>query len=238
LNEIVKSYGETLALNGATLELYPGEVLGLVGPNGSGKTTLTGVLCGNIRPDSGEIWVGDRLVNFDSPADAIACGIRNLPQSLEIYPTLTVLENIFVGQELTRGWSFVRCMDWKKMEATAGELLQRVDADHIPPRRIVTQLSGGQQKAVVLARLLATRAKILVFDEPTASLGARQKIRLLELLRSEAQNGRSIVFISHDVEDVLEICTRIVVLRKGQTVNELDRSHTTKETLSSQMALA
>ena len=165
-------------------------------------------------------------------------GIRSLSQALEIYPSLSVLENIFVGQEISRGWSPIRTMDWAKMEHASKVLLQRVDASQINPRRIISQLSGGQQKAVVLARLLATQAKVLVFDEPATSLGVRQKLRLLDILKTEADNGRSIVFISHDIEDVLAICTRVVVLRKGQTITDLERASTTREALSSHMALA
>jgi ABC-type sugar transport system ATPase subunit len=238
LVDIVKFYGDTLALDQANLDLYSGEVLGLVGPNGSGKTTLTGILCGNIIPDSGEIWIGGREVRFASPSDAIDCGIRNLPQSLEIYPSLSVLENIFVGQEITRGWAFARRMDWAKMELRCKALLQRVGADHLDPRHMVSQLSGGQQKAVVIARLLATQATVLVFDEPAASLGVKQKLQLLDLFKTEALNGRSIVFITHDIEDVLAICTRVVVLRKGQTITDMERATTSRETLAMQMAMA
>jgi ABC-type sugar transport system ATPase subunit len=238
LVNIRKSYGDTLALDGANVDLYPGEILGLVGPNGSGKTTLTSILSGNLEPDSGEVWVGGCRVSFESPADAIACGIRNLPQAPEIYPSLSVLENIFAGQEISRGLLVFRTMDWAKMERASKALLERVDASQIDPHSIVARLSGGQQKAVVLARLLATQSKVLVFDEPAASLGVRQRVRLLDILKAEAGEGRSIVFISHDIEDVLAICSRVVILRKGRTVATLDRANADRESLSSHMALA
>lgn len=238
LVNVVKSYGETLALDHVNLDLHSGEVLGLIGPNGSGKTTLTNILCGSLKPDSGEIWVDGRQVCFESPADAIRVGIRSLPQHLEIYPAMSVLENIFIGQEISRGCPFFHMMDWAKMEHISRSLLERVDASQIDPRSTVAKLSGGQQKAVVLARLLATPSKVLVFDEPAAALGVRQRLRLLDILKAEACAGRSIVFISHDIEDVLAICTRVVILRRGRAVTDLDRANTNRESLSSYMALA
>src|ERR1017187_616678 len=128
------------------------------------------ILCGNILPDSGEIWMEGRSVSFESTADAVAQGVRMLPQHLELYPTMSILENIFVGQEITRSFPFPGMMAWAKMKDAAKALLNRVGADSIDPRSTVSRLSGGQQKAVALARLLATKAKVLVFDEPMASL--------------------------------------------------------------------
>ncbi len=238
LTNITKTYGDTVALDDVSVDLFPGEILGLVGANGSGKTTLASILSGNMLPDSGEIWVQGSPVSFGSTADAVACGVRILPQQLELYPSMSILENIFIGQEMTRSFPFLRMMAWAKMREAAKTLLSRVGADSIDPRAVVSRLSGGQQKAVVLARLLARKADVLVFDEPMASLGIRQKARLLEIFASEAADGRSIVFVSHDVEDVLSVCNRVVVLRKGRKTTDIPRNRTDPETLSLEMSLS
>jgi len=235
--DIRKAYGDTLALDHVNLEIFAGQILGIVGPNGSGKSTLIGILNGTLTPDAGSIIIDQKEVSFASPADALACRIRSLPQSLELYPSLSVLENIFVGQELAFGKSFVRTMNWTKMAAAASTLLSQVDANHINPRTVVARLSGGQQKAVALARLFAVEARILLFDEPVASLGQQQKTRLLEIMTAEATNGRSIVFISHDIDDLLAVCSRVVVLANGVITKDAALDPTTREELSCQMRI-
>lgn len=238
LVDVTKSYANTLALDRVSLDIFPGEVLGVVGANGSGKSTLMSILCGNHIPESGGVWVDSRPVVFNSTADAILHGIRILPQHLELYPSLNILENIFLGQEMTRGFGFARLMAWRKMSSAAKGLLHRVDANSIDPRGAVSSLSGGQQKAVMLARLLAGKANVLVFDEPMASLGVPQKIRLLEIFKAEAADGRTIVFVSHDVEDVLSVCSRVVVLRKGRIATDIPRNQTNREALAVEMSLS
>jgi len=235
--EVTKRFDEVLALDRITLEFGAGEVVGLVGPNGSGKTTLMNVLCGALQPDSGEVWIKGKRVYLQSTADALAKGIRLLPQSQQIYPSLTVLENIFLGQEMTRTLAFPKLMAWRRMEAAAQELLQRVGPDQLDSRTPTSALSGGQQKAVALARLLARPGDLLIFDEPTASLGVRQNNRLLEVMKSEAGKGRALVFISHDVEDVLAVCDRVVGLRRGKVVSDQRREELDAQSLAAQMSV-
>jgi ABC-type sugar transport system ATPase subunit len=236
--EVTKRFDEVLALDRITLEFSAGEIVGLVGPNGSGKTTLMNVLCGALQPDSGEVWIKGKRVYLQSTADALARGVRLLSQSLQIYPSLTVLENIFLGQEMTRTLAFPKLMAWRRMEAAAQELLQRVGADQIDSGMPTSALSGGQQKAVALARLLARPGDLLIFDEPTASLGVRQNNRLLEVMKSEAGNGRALVFISHDIEDVLAVCDRVVGLRRGKVVSDQRREAVDAQSLAAQMSVA
>ncbi|MCE9591261.1 MAG: ATP-binding cassette domain-containing protein [Planctomycetes bacterium] len=119
---ITKTYGNGPVLKEINLDLYPGQVLGVIGANGSGKTTAMRILSGGLRADSGEIRINQRPVNFESPADAIAQGIRMLPQFLELYPSLSIVENIFIGQEIVRRWHFPRLMAWRAMRTTASSL--------------------------------------------------------------------------------------------------------------------
>lgn len=237
LNRVSKSFGDARALDDVSLNLKGGEVTAVVGHNGSGKSTLTNVLCGNVVPDSGSVMVEGVEVELESPAMATSVGVRILPQSLEIYPSLSVLENIFMGQELVRGFPFFRLMDWKKMRIEAKGLLSRVGADRIEPDWDVTNLSGGQKKSVVLARLLAKDSKVLVFDEPMTALGVRQKKRLLEIMRTEAARGVSVLFVSHDAEDVITAADRVVLLKQGKIVSDSNRGSMSASELAIEMSL-
>ena len=237
LVNVTKNYGDNAALEGVSVDIFPGEIVGIVGEMGSGKTTLTSILCGNQSPDSGEVWVANRPVQFASPSDAILCGVRLLPQQIELYPSLSILENIFLGQELTRKLGFPRLMDWKQMEVAARALLARVAVDSIDPNGNVSHLSGGQQKAVILARLLAGKAKVLVFDEPMKSLGGPQQTSLLNIFKIEAASGRSIIFVSHDLEDVFSVCSRIILLREGRIIQDVPIGSADQKSLSKELGI-
>ena len=229
---VTKRFGDEPVIDRVSVDFYGGEVVGLVGPNGSGKTTLMNLLCGALNPDSGEVWVKGKQLELHSISEGMAEGVRLLPQFLQIYPSLNVLENIFIGQEITRRFPFPKLMAWRQMAQTARDLLNRVGADRLDPRSLASVLSGGQQKAVALARLLVKPADLLIFDESTDSLGIRQKNRLLEVMKTEAKGGKSVVFISHDVEDILAVCDRVVVLRKGRLVSDQRSESLNSESLA------
>ena len=233
LTNISKTFGGLVAVDDLNLDLFPGQIIGLVGANGSGKTTLMNILCGNLHPDTGGIWILENPVKFNSTSDAISHGIRMLPQNLEIYESLSVLENIFIGQEITRNIWFPRLVAWKKMEKTAEKLLEKVDANTVSPSAMIENLSGGQKKVVLLARLLAMEAKLLIFDEPMASLGIKQKQKLFKIFKSEAKKGCAIVFISHNIEDVIKNCDRVVVLRHGKIIKDMLCEQTDLQEVSS-----
>jgi ABC-type sugar transport system ATPase subunit len=235
---VSKHFDGMPVLSHASLELFHSEILGLVGPNGSGKTTLINILCGVVKPDEGEFWIGDAVRSFGSPLEALALGVRLLPQVLDVYPPLNVLENIFVGQEITKGPRPFKMMAWSSMKAKAKALLDSVGAGTIDASRPIAELSGGQQKAVALARLLASDGQILVFDEPTTALGVEQKTLLLDVMRTQAKAGRAIIFISHDIDDLLAVCHRIVGLRNGRIDMDLRRQDIDRATLVLQMSAA
>lgn len=233
---IAKSFPDGFKLRDLSLDIWSGEIIGLIGANGSGKTTAMKALCGLLRPDAGEIRVDGTQVQFRSSAHARSMGIKMLPQFLELYPSLSVVENIFIGQEIVRRWRFPRIMDWQRMACEARALLRNVHAQPIAIQASAGNLSGGQQKAIALARLLAGRSRVLVFDEPMASLGVSQKTRLLEIFAEEAARGCSIVLISHDLDDILSVCNRIVVVRRGRIVADLPRDEADSAVIAERMS--
>jgi ABC-type sugar transport system ATPase subunit len=232
-----KAFDDNLAVDSISLDIFSRQILAVVGANGSGKTTLMRLVSGSLSPDSGEFWYRESRVRFASAADARARGIRMLPQAPELYSSLSVIENVFIGQEVVRNFPLLRIMAWKKMHAATVGLLQQVGAEGIGPKAIAGQLSGGQKQSVALARMLVSNGQLLIFDEPCASLGVSQRARLLDLMRSQCDNGRAVVLISHDVDDVLAIAHRIVVLRKGRLVSDVARDEVDRYGLSLQMAM-
>lgn len=212
---VTKAFNGTCAVDRATVDFFPGQIVGLVGPNGSGKTTLVNLLCGHLVADAGEVRIGGRLARLRHPADALQRGVRMLPQATELYPGLSVLENIFIGQERRR---FGTMMSWRRMADEARTLLDEVGAHAVDPLKSGGDMSGGQKKAVALARLLARPAAVLVFDEPLTALGVDQRALVVRIMSEKAASGCAVVFITHDVDDVLLHCDRVVALRLGRVV--------------------
>jgi len=212
-------FGGLQALDQVDLDVYPGEVLGLLGHNGAGKSTLIRVLSGVYRPDSGRILVlseKGRLeeVAFHSPRDAQRHGIETIHQNLALADNLDAVANIFLGRERIRGFS----LDEESMEAEARRVLERVGA-RVPHLRVpVLSMSGGQRQAVAIARALQFRATVLIMDEPTAALGPEETARVKELIRSLRSEGLGIVMISHDLHDVFDLSDRITVMKAGRVV--------------------
>ncbi len=212
---INKSFGRESVLHAVSLDLQPGDVLGLVGHNGSGKSTLLKILSGILTPDSGQILFKENPVEFRSSADAINLGIRMLPQAVDIFPLLTAMENIFIGQELTTKRFGIRLLDYPKMRKSAKSLLETIGAGHIDPRFTADILSGGQKQSIALARLVANPSAVLIFDEPMASLGIEQTAQVKEIIHNAKQRGIGVIFASHQAEDIMEICTHILALKRG-----------------------
>lgn len=217
MTRIAKSFGAVQALKGVDLVLYQGEIVGLVGDNGAGKSTLMKILTGAEQPDSGEIRVMDRLVRFRSPRDSRAMGIEMIYQDLALADNLSVVENIFLGRELRKGFF----LDEARMDTAALDCLTSLSVP-IPNVRVpVEYLSGGQRQSVAVARAIAFGAKVVIMDEPTAALAVRETQRVLRIARSLRDNGVAVVLISHRLQDVIETADRIVVLSRGQKVAEL-----------------
>ncbi len=227
LRGVVKGYGAARALDGVDLDLHRHEVLAVIGDSGAGKSTLVGVMSGNQRPDAGEVIVDGKPVTLASPAVARAHGIASVFQDLALAPNLDVVENLFLGAELTRG----RLLDEVAMEKQAWELLGQL-AVRVPSVRVpVGALSGAQRQGVAIARSLLGEPKVIVLDEPTSSLGIRQTAEFLTLVERLRGRGHGVVVTSHSLVDVHAVADRIVVMRLGRVNGEFDAALATQEEL-------
>jgi rhamnose transport system ATP-binding protein len=211
---IAKSYAGVQALRGVSLELRPGEVHALVGENGAGKSTLIKIIAGAVKADSGRLTVEGRAVSHQSPAHAKSLGIAAVYQQPALFPDLSVAENIALGLESADIW---RRVDWNSRNRLARELLERAGAD-IDPARTVSTLSMPEQQIVEIAKAIGAKARILILDEPTASLTEREVERLFRVIRGLRDGGNGIIYISHRLEEIASIADRVTVLRDGQSI--------------------
>jgi simple sugar transport system ATP-binding protein len=221
---INKHFGPVRALNDVAIEVFPGEVVALIGDNGAGKSTLVNVLTGVLQPDSGEIEFDGRKVSLSSPSAARSLGIETVYQDLAIAPHLDAVANIFLGREALKSGvaGSLGFLDNGRMREETEEQLGRLRV-RIPnlTRRLVT-LSGGQRQGVAVARAVMWASKIVFMDEPTAALGVAQTEQVLDLIKRVRDTGIPVVFISHNMPNVFEVADRIVVLRLGEIAAHLD----------------
>lgn len=215
MENISKTFPGVKAVRDVTLEAYPGEILALVGENGAGKTTLMNILTGAIQADSGKIFLDGQEVAIGSPRQAQELGITIIHQELALISQMTVGQNIFLGREPRRA---VKAMiDWEKMYAQAEEGLKRLGID-IPVRAEVGDLSISQRQLVEIAKALSYQARLIVLDEPTSALTDREAEVLFSLMRSLRDQGVTLIYISHRMEEVFSLSDRIAVMRDGQLV--------------------
>jgi rhamnose transport system ATP-binding protein len=214
LRNAAKAFGAVQAIADASIDLYGGEVHGLVGENGAGKSTLVKILAGVYQPDSGELLVNGTPTTLHGPAAAQEAGIAVIYQEPTLFPDLTAAENIFMGrQPLRRG----RRIDARQMREQARGLFERLGV-RLDPGRICRGLSIADQQIIEIAKALSLEAKIIVMDEPTAALSAAEVARLFDVARTLRASGAAVLFISHRLEEVFEICQRVTVMRDGRQV--------------------
>ncbi len=226
-----KSFGPVQALGGVSLGVGAGEVHAVIGENGAGKSTLMNVFCGRLQPSSGELRRHGRPVTFRSPGESQAAGIAIAPQEVNVVPKLSVAENVLLGAHRGSG----ALVDWAATRRRAAECLFEID-ESIDPSAPVDGLSKAQQQLVQIARAVATRAEILIFDEPTAALTSRETEKLFAFIRAFRARGGSIFYISHRLDEILALADRITVLQDGRSVATLDPATTTKEEMVNTMA--
>lgn len=217
---LTKRYGKVTALNDCDFELYPGEILAVIGDNGAGKSTLIKAISGAVVPDEGQIWLDGREVAFKTPIEARAAGIETVYQTLAMSPALSIADNMFMGRELRAPGimgSLFRKLDRPKMEKFAREKLNELGLMTIQNiNQAVETLSGGQRQGVAVARAAAFGSKVVILDEPTAALGVKESRRVLELIRDVKNRGIPIILISHNMPHVFEIADRIHIHRLGR----------------------
>ena len=223
---LVKRFGRVTALDHCDFELYPNEILGVIGDNGAGKSTLIKAVSGAVIPDEGEVRLDGNIVDFNSPLDAREAGIETVYQQLAMSPALSIADNMFMGRELRKpgfiGTVF-RQLDRKKMERIAREKLSELGLMTIQNiNQAVETLSGGQRQGVAVARAAAFGSKVIIMDEPTAALGVKESRRVLELILDVKSRGIPIVLISHNMPHVFEVCDRIHIHRLGKRLCVID----------------
>ncbi len=230
MQRITKTFPGVLANDRVDIEINSGEVLALLGENGAGKTTLMKVLYGLYRPDSGQILVNGEAVTISSPRDAIALGIGMVHQHFMLVPSLTVAENVVLGLRSDRGPLLDLDTASQRIVALGEEYGFRVN-----PEAPVWQLSVGEQQRVEIIKALYRGAELLILDEPTAVLTPQEARELIAVLRGMAQSGKSLVFISHKMNEVMAVSDRVTVLRAGAVVGTVPTSHTSPEALATMM---
>jgi D-xylose transport system ATP-binding protein len=232
----VKRFGNVVALNGASLTLGRGEILALLGDNGAGKSTLVKSISGTHQIDSGEILVNGQPADFRSSADARVAGIETVYQDLALFDNLPAAANFYAGRELVgpgktrRSWGFLKN---RGMQSETTRLLEELRV-RIPSMTMpVGLMSGGQRQAIAVARAVAFAKQVVLLDEPTAALGLRETRQVLDLIKTLPALGISVILISHQLDDVIEVADRAIVLRRGRVVGEEIPSAATHERLVS-----
>ncbi|MEZ2387988.1 ATP-binding cassette domain-containing protein [bacterium RCC_150] len=217
---LVKTFGRVVGLDGVSLDLYPGEVLAIIGDNGAGKSTLIKCLTGAEIPDEGDILLSGQAVKFKRPQDARAHGIETVYQNLAVSPALDVASNLYLGREERLPNLFgklFRVLDAKGMRKRSREELTRLGISTLQDVTVpVENLSGGQRQAVAVARAAAFGSKVVVLDEPTAALGVRESNQVLQLVRDLRDRGLPVILISHNMPHVFDVADRIHIQRLGK----------------------
>jgi len=218
---LVKRFGPFTALNGVSLEVYPGEVHALLGDNGAGKSTLIRILSGVHQPTEGRIFVEGRPVTFRSPRDASLAGIGTVYQDLALNPLMSVTRNFFMGRELYQGPRPFGLLRMDEMDRITHDEMIKIGIDVSDPQQAVGTMSGGQRQTLAIARAIYFGAKVLILDEPTSALGQRQQMEVLKtIVRVRARGGIAIIFITHNEIHSKLVADRFTFLALGEVIGK------------------
>ncbi len=225
MRDISKSFGGVRSLDGVSIDLQPGEVVGLLGHNGAGKSTLIKVLSGAYSADSGQIFLEGKEVKITSPRSSQQHGIETIYQNLALADNLDVAANIFLGREILKNGS----LNEDQMEIEAKKVLDRLKVN-IPNLKLpVYNFSGGQRQCIAISRAIYFKARVLIMDEPTAALGPQETAQVNELIRNLKAEGVGIFLISHDMHDVFNLCDRVTVMKNGKVVGSCKTKDVTED---------
>jgi len=226
LRNISIAFGGIKAVDDVSIDLYPGEVVGLLGHNGAGKSTLIKCLSGAYQADSGEVRIDGQKVEIANPRDARALNIETIYQTLALADNLDAASNLFLGRELVTPLGFV---DDARMEAETRKIMARLNPNFRKFNVPVSALSGGQRQSVAIARAVYFNAKILIMDEPTAALGPHETQMVSELVEELKRQGLGIFLIEHDIHNVMRLCDRASVMKNGQLVGTVNVADVTDD---------
>jgi D-xylose transport system ATP-binding protein len=234
MKNISISFGGIKAVDDVSVDLYPGEVVGLLGHNGAGKSTLIKVLSGAYQKDAGEIFINGQKVEINSPRDARANNIETIYQTLALADNLDAASNLFLGRELMTRFGLVNDA---AMEAECRKIMGRLNPNFQKFNEPVSALSGGQRQSVAIARAVYFNAKILIMDEPTAALGPHETQMVADLIQQLKAQGIGIFLIDHDVHSVMELCDRASVMKNGKLVGTVNIPDVTDDDILSMIIL-
>jgi D-xylose transport system ATP-binding protein len=226
MRDINVAFGGVRAVDGVSVDVRPGEVIGLVGGNGAGKSTLMKVLSGAYRPDSGEIWMEGKAVKIANPRDAKNVGIETIYQTLALADNIAAPGNLFLGRELLTPY---RTLDDSAMEDATRKVMGRLNPNFKRFATPVRFLSGGQRQSVAIARAVHFNARVLIMDEPTAALGPAETAQVRDLIRQLKGEGLGIFLVSHDIHDVFDLADRISVMYHGRLVGTVNKAEVTTD---------
>ena len=230
VRNLSKNFGPVEALKDLSMVVRAGEVVALAGDNGAGKTTLIKAISGVYQPSSGEILLHGKVVHFASPQEARDQGIETIYQDLALADNLTIGGNIFLGREpMRRAFGFLPVLDRTKMASAAKSTMALLDFHVNRLDAPVSNFSGGQRQAVAIGRAVYWNAQILIMDEPTAALGVPEQRKVISLIHQLKAQGRGVIFISHNLQDIFAVADRIVVLRRGIQAGERRISETSHD---------
>ncbi len=228
--DVRKSFGRVEALKGVSFEVYPGEVVGLLGDNGAGKSTLIKLIMGVYRPDSGKIVFQGKEVHFLSPSEARGLGIESVPQGGAVVQFMDITRNFFLGRErLKRLFGPIKLLDIRTMEREAADLVSEVGVRVRSPRERVSVLSGGERQAISIGRVLHFQSSLVLLDEPTLNLSVRETDKLLKSVAEMKERGVGVIFVTHNVYHVYPIADKFVILNRGELVGVYDKADVTAE---------
>jgi simple sugar transport system ATP-binding protein len=227
VKELYKRFGGLVAVDHVSLDIHPGEVVGLLGDNGAGKSTLIKMISGVYKPDGGQIVLNGEAVSFSTPLEARRRGIETIYQDLALCENLDASANIFLGREKMRHQlGIFSVLDRSFMLHESRQVLDQLDIRIPELRNPIRQLSGGQRQAVSIARAVYWNASLMIMDEPTAALGVPEQLKVLELIRTLRHRGVPVILISHNMQDVFAVADRVIVMRRGSKAGERKISET------------
>lgn len=221
VKNITKRFGGLTAVDDVSIQIYPGEVVGILGDNGAGKSTLIKVISGVHHAEAGQIFFEGQRVKISNAMEALKIGIETIYQDLALAENMNVYSNIFLGREKLRKFlGLVNVLDHEYMHSESKKVLNRLEIKIPSLKNKIRNLSGGQRQAVAISRSIYWNAKLLIMDEPTAALGVAEQKKVLNLVKTLSAQGVSIIMISHQLHDVFSVATRLIIMRRAKKVAE------------------